>query len=154
MLTFNKFIELLKSWSTTLRPPISYFFMFPKLPSTITKRQTIETMIDYRKSIMITMNIFVCLKTIRNKLIIYERERNTWEKITNKEKWTQKKNTHRSTSYKCRHTKVHEKVLWGHDLLRTQFNKVMHFMPKSIQYLHHKILKSLLWKNTSIVPTQ
>jgi hypothetical protein len=86
LLTFNKFIELLKSWSTTLRPPISYFFMFPKLPSTITKRQTIETMIDYRKSIMITMNIFVCLKTIRNKLIIYERERNTWEKITNKEK--------------------------------------------------------------------
>jgi hypothetical protein len=32
------------------------------------------------------MNIFVCLKTTREKLIICEREQNKWEKITNKEK--------------------------------------------------------------------
>lgn len=48
--------------------------MFPKLPSIIANRQTIETMIDYRKLIMIIMNIFVYLKTIRKKLIICERE--------------------------------------------------------------------------------
>lgn len=43
-------------------------------------------MIDYRKSIMIITNIFICLKKFRNKQIICERERNKWEKITNKEK--------------------------------------------------------------------
>ncbi len=86
LLTFNKFIELLEFWSTTLKTPISNFCMFPKLPSTITNKQTIETMIDYRKSIMIITNIFIRLKIIRNKLIICEREQNKWEKITNKEK--------------------------------------------------------------------
>jgi hypothetical protein len=109
LLTSNKFIKLLKSWPTTLMPPIYiyiyiYIYMFPKLPSIIANRQTIETMIDYRKLIMIIMNIFVYLKTIRKKLIICEREWNKHENFTKKEKWT--KNTHISTSYKCRHKSV------------------------------------------------
>jgi hypothetical protein len=48
--------------------------MFPKLLTIITKKQTIETMIDYRKSIMITMNIY--LKTTRKKKIMKGNEIN------------------------------------------------------------------------------
>ncbi len=74
LLSSNKFIELLKSWPTTFRPSISNFLMFPKLLTIITKKQTIETMIDYRKSIMITMNIY--LKTTRKKKIMKGNEIN------------------------------------------------------------------------------